>query len=64
MLNYKDRKFQRYDSATILSYQSSVNGQWIRFKVVFRGPSSKVDVYYGEILSNKITYSQNGAASV
>jgi hypothetical protein len=64
MLNYKDGKFQRYDSSSTVPYVSSMNGQWIRFKVVFRGPSSKVDVYYGDTLSNKITYAQNGVASI
>ncbi len=64
MLNFKDGRLQRYDSATTVPYVSNINGQWIRFKVVFRGPSSKVDVYYGDTLSNKITYSQNGVASI
>ena len=63
MLNFKDGKFQRYDSSSTVPYYSNIYDQWIRFKVVFRGPSGKIDVYYGDTLSNKITYSQNGYAN-
>lgn len=63
MLNFKDGKFQRYDSPNATPLLSNVNGHWIRFKVVFRGPQHKIDVHYGDQLENKISYDQNGEAN-
>ena len=48
MLNFKDGNFQRYDSPNATPLLSNVNGQWIRFKVVFRGPQKKIDVHFGD----------------
>ena len=63
MLNFKDGKFQVYDGANTKPFMTKINGQWIRFKVVFRGSQKKIDVYYGDQLQNKSTYDQNGEAS-
>jgi len=48
MLNFKDGKFQVYDGANTKPFLTNINGQWIRFKVVFRGSQKKIDVYYGD----------------
>ena len=62
MLNFKDGKFQAYNGDNTKPFMTNINGQWIRFKVVFRGPQKKIDVYYGDSLENKETYPQNGQA--
>jgi hypothetical protein len=48
MLNFKDGNFQRYNSPNAKPFLKNINGQWIRFKVVFRGPQKKIDVYFGD----------------
>ena len=48
MLNFKDGKFQVYDGASSKPFLTNINGQWIRFKVVFRGSQKEIDVYYGD----------------
>ncbi len=60
MLNFKNGNFQRYfgnDKPLV----NKINGRWIHFKVVHRGPQRKIDVYYGENLETKITYDVNGS---
>jgi hypothetical protein len=53
MLNFREGKFQHYNGPNAKPFMSNINGQWIRFKVVFRGSQKKIDVYYGDSLQNK-----------